>query len=174
MVLLDDVDDLLVEAVLEREIDAFFDMRDDDERAHGRGEIVVWIALEVHVLGEIFRLHQFANVVEIGTNTTKRRVGADFFGGCLSQIRHDQTVMIGARRFDSHSAEQRMIKIRQFQPGNVSRNLKEMLEHRQRATNQHGGDDSVAQGECTLQSDHAPIVVHGREEIDRTNHAEAE
>ena len=67
--LLDDVDDALIEFVLEREIDAFLDVRDDDERAHGRREIVVRVALEVHVLGEVFRLHQFADVVKIGEQT---------------------------------------------------------------------------------------------------------
>ena len=83
VMLLDDVDDLLVESVLEREIHAFFHVRDDDERAHRRREIVVRIALEVHVLGEIFRLHQFADIVKIGADAAKRGVRADRFGGGL-------------------------------------------------------------------------------------------
>ena len=66
--LLDGVDDLLFQPVLEREVDAFLHVRDDDERAHGRREVVVRIAPEVHVLGEIFRLHDLADVVEVGAD----------------------------------------------------------------------------------------------------------
>ena len=111
VMLLDDVNDLLIEAVREREVDAFFDVRDDDEGAHRRGEIVVRVALEVHVLGEVFGFHQFANVVEISADTTERRVGANFFRGALGQIRDHQAVMIRAGRFDCHSTQQRMIQI---------------------------------------------------------------
>ncbi len=62
---LNDVDDPLIEPVFQREINAFLDVRDDNKRAHRRREIIVRISLEVHVLGEIFRLHQFADVVKI-------------------------------------------------------------------------------------------------------------
>ncbi len=104
--LLDDVDDLLIEIVLQREIHAFFHVRDDDERAHGRREIVVRVALEVHVLGEVFRLHQFADIVKIGADAAERGIRADRFRGGLRQIRDHQTVMISARRFDRHPAQQ--------------------------------------------------------------------
>ena len=94
-------------------------------RAHGRRQIVVRIALEVHVLGEIFRLHQLADVVEIGADTAKRRVGADRFSGGFGQIRDDETVMISAGRFDRHPPQERVIQIGRFQPRNVGRDLEE-------------------------------------------------
>ena len=130
--LLNDVDHLLVEPVLEREIDAFLDVRDDDERAHRRGEIVVRVALEVHVLGEILRLHQFPDIVEIGADAAERGVRADRFGGGFGEVGDDKAVMIGAGRFDRHPAQERVIQIRRFQPGNVGRDLEELLEDRQR------------------------------------------
>ena len=55
-------------SVLQREINAFFHMRHDDQGAHRWREIIMRVALEAHVLGEVFRLHQFADIVEIGTD----------------------------------------------------------------------------------------------------------
>ena len=83
MVLLNDVDDLAVESMLEREIHTFLDVRDDDECAHCRGEIIVRVTLEVHVLGEVLRLHQFPDIVEIGADATEGRVRAHRFRGGL-------------------------------------------------------------------------------------------
>ena len=160
--------------VLQREIDAFLHVRNDDQRAHGRREIVVRIALEVHVLGEVFRLHQFADVVEIGANAAKRRVGADRFRGGFREVRDDQTVMIGARRLDRHAAQQRMIEIGRFQPGDIGRDLKEMFEDRQDAAHDRGRDDAVADGERALNADHLPVVRARRKEIDRPDEAEGE
>jgi len=40
----------------------------------------VRVAFEAHVFGEIFRLHQFADVMKIRTDTAERRVCADRFG----------------------------------------------------------------------------------------------
>ena len=158
VMLLDDVDDLLIEPVFEREVNAFLHVRDDDERAHRRREIVVRIALEVHVLGEIFRLHQFADIVEIGADAAERGVRADRFGGGFGEVRDDQTVMIGAGRFDRHPAQERMIQIGRFQPGNIGRDLEELFEDRQRAADDSGGHDAVADSERALDSDHRPIV----------------
>ena len=108
---LNDVDDALVESMLEREIDPFFHMRDDDQCAHRWRQIIVRISLEAHVLGEIFRLHQFADVMEIRADAAERRIGADRFRGGFGQVGHDKAVMIRARRFDCHATQERMIEI---------------------------------------------------------------
>ncbi len=100
------------------------------KRAHRRREIVVRVALEVHVLGEVFRLHQFADIVKIRTDAAERGIRADRFRGGFCEIRDDEAVVIGARRFDRHPAQQRMIQIRAFEPGNVGRNLKKMFQNR--------------------------------------------
>ena len=132
------------------------------------------VALEVHVLGEIFRLNQFADIVKISANAAERGVRADAFGRGLGQVRYHQAVVIGARRFNGHASEQRVIQIGGFQPGDVGRDLEELLQDRQRAADEHRGHDSVADGECTLQTDHTPIVCHGRKEIDWPNEPEGE
>ena len=166
--------DLLIKSVFEREIDAFLDVRDDDERAHRRGEIVVRIALEVHVLGEIFRLHQFPDIVEIGADAAERGVRADRFGGGFGEVRDDEAVMIGAGRFDRHPAQERMIQIRRFQPGNIGRDLEELLEDRQDSAHDRRGHNAVADCERALDADHRPVGRTGIEEIDRTDQPEGE
>ncbi|MEZ5299551.1 MAG: hypothetical protein R3F11_02615 [Verrucomicrobiales bacterium] len=50
VMLLDHVDDRLVELVFERQIDAVFDMRDDDQRTHRRG----WAIVRVFALADVF------------------------------------------------------------------------------------------------------------------------
>ncbi len=75
--LLDDVDDLAVEFVLEREIHTLFHVRHDDERTHARGERVVRVLALRHVLREVLGLHQFAHVVEERAGLAEIGVGAD-------------------------------------------------------------------------------------------------
>ena len=120
------------------------------ERAHRRREIVVRVAVEIHVLGEILRLHQFADIVKIGAHATERGVGADRFRSGFRKIRDDETVVIGARRFDRHPAQQRMVQVRRLKPGDVGGDLKKMLEDRQRAADDHGRDNSVTDSERAL------------------------
>src|SRR5438270_485512 len=62
-------------------------------------------ALEVHVLGEIFRLHQVADVVEIRANAAERGIRADRFRRGFSKIRDHEAVVISAGRFDRHPAQ---------------------------------------------------------------------
>ena len=171
---LNDIDDALVEFVFEREIDPFLHMRDNDQRAHRRGQILVRVALEVHVFGEIIGLHQFPDIVEIRADAAESGVRADRFRGGFGQVRDHQAVMIGARRFDGHAAQERMVQIRRFQPRNVGRDLEQRFEHRNHAADDHGGDNPVADGKGALQSDHRPIVCRGRKEIDRADETEGE
>ena len=159
--------------MLEREVDSFFHVRDDDQRAHRRREIVVRVALEVHVLREVFRLHQLADVVEIRADAAKRGVRADRFRGRLGQVRDDQAVMISARRFDRHSAQQRMIQIGSFQPGNVGRDLEEMFENRQDAAHDRRGQDPVSDRERALDPEHlSNRSCSAIEKIDRADDPE--
>jgi hypothetical protein len=40
-------------------------MRDNDQCAHGRRQFIVRVVARAHVFGEVFRLHELANVMEI-------------------------------------------------------------------------------------------------------------
>jgi hypothetical protein len=103
--LLDDVNDALIESVFQGEIDAFFHMRDDDQRAHRRREVIVRIAFKAHVLSEVFRLHQLAHVMKISADAAKSGVCANRFRRSFGEIGDHQAVMIGPRRFDGHTAQ---------------------------------------------------------------------
>ena len=80
----------LVELVLEREIDALLDVGDDDQRAHGRREIIVRVPPGAHIFGEIFGLHQFADIVKISANPAHRRICSNDLRRGLGQIRDDE------------------------------------------------------------------------------------
>src|ERR1017187_4764822 len=49
-----------------------------------------------------------------------------------------------------------------------------MFEDRQRAADDHGGQNSIADRASALQTNHRPIVGHGRKQIDRANQTEGE
>jgi len=100
MVLLDDIDDFLMESVMEGEIDAFFDMGEDDEGAHGGGEFVVGVAIVAHIFGEIIGFHEFTDIVKIGTSAAHCGVSADGFGGGFGEISDEKTMMISSWGFD--------------------------------------------------------------------------
>ena len=61
-------------------------------RFDGRG-----IVAGAHVFGEIFRLHQFADIMEISADSAQCRIGPDGFRGRLGEVRHGQAVVVGSR-----------------------------------------------------------------------------
>src|SRR4051812_3303795 len=97
--------------------------------------------------------------MKIRTNTAERGIRADSFGGGFGEVSYDEAMVICARSFDRHAAEQRMIEVGRFKPRNICRNLKEMLEQRKNAADDRRGEDSVAYGQRTLDPDHFPIVT---------------
>src|SRR6266496_5442944 len=107
--------------------------------------------------------------MKISADAAERRVCTNRFRGCFSEIRYDQTVMISARRLDGHTAQQRMVKIGSFQPGNIGCDSKKMFEHGQRAANQSSSQDSIADGKRALQPDHPPVVGDRRKESNWPN-----
>src|SRR6202011_2952252 len=61
-----------------------------------------------------------------------------------------------------------------FQPGNIGRDLKQMLEHRQRAADDRGGHNSISNRERALDADHSPIVAGRWKQSDRSDGTERE
>ena len=93
------------------------DVRDEDQRAHRRGEVVVRVPVGTHVLREILRLHELADVVKIRARPAHAGVRADAFGRRLGQPGHGLAVLVGAGRIQREPHEQRMIQVGQLQPG---------------------------------------------------------
>ena len=157
VVLADDIDHQVVEFVFQSEVDAFLHVRNNDERTHGRREIVVRIDPAGRVLGEIFRLHHFADIVEVGADAANRRIRPDRFGAGFGEVGHGEAVMVSAGRFEGHALEQRVIEIGRLQPRNVRGDAENVLEHGQDAAHQDGGAHADPEGGEGLPSDHAPI-----------------
>ncbi len=106
-------------------------MGDDDEGAHGRGEVVVRVFAVVGVLGEILRLHELADVVEIRAHAADRGIRADGFGGGLGEVRDGEAVVVGAGGFHAQAFEHGVVEVGHLQPGNVGRDFEKMLNDRE-------------------------------------------
>jgi hypothetical protein len=125
-----------------------------------------------HVLGEILRLHKLADVVKIRANAAQGRVGVDSLGGGLGEVGHGKAMVIGSGRFQAQALEQRVIEIRHFQPGNVRRDAKKIL---QDGKNSAGQDRRAEAGnDCcqALPPHHLPIRLRRILPDERSNLAE--
>src|SRR5262245_62451579 len=77
--------------------------------------------------------------------------------------------MIRPRRFDGHAAQQRMIQIGSLQPRKIRCDLEEMLKDRERTSNQSRSQNSIADSEGALHSDHPPVIGRRIKPIDGSN-----
>ena len=116
MVLLNDIDDPLIQAVFERQIHTLFNMRDDDQSAHGGSKVIVWIFIADNVLGEIIGFYQLADIMKIRTRAAHRAVGPYLVGGHFRQVGDDIAMMPCTRGFQTEPEQQRMIAVRHLKP----------------------------------------------------------
>jgi hypothetical protein len=82
--------------------DTVFDVGEDDEGAHGGGEVGVRIGIGgVEVLGEILGLLEFANVVIEGHGATGAWIGgAGGAGGSFGEVTDENAVEVGTWSFE--------------------------------------------------------------------------
>src|SRR5947208_15385135 len=109
--LLNDVHDALVESMLDGEIHSLFHVRNDDQCAHRRRQIVMWISLEAHIFREVIGFYEFADVMKIRADTTERCIRTDGFRRGFGEIGYDKAMVIGARCFYCHATQQWVIEI---------------------------------------------------------------
>ena len=74
VVLLDQVDDALGQVVLATQVDAVFNVSDDDQRAHRRREIGMSACRADLVLDEVVGLEHLADVVKVSADSHQRRL----------------------------------------------------------------------------------------------------
>ena len=60
------------------------------------------------VLDEVFRLHHFADVVEVGPDANEESVGTDGFGGGFGHGGDGHGVVVGSRSATGEFHQQRM------------------------------------------------------------------
>ena len=82
--------------------DAIFDVGEDNEGAHGGGEVGVGIGVGgVEVLGEILGFLEFSNIVIEGHGSTGARVGrAGGAGSGFGEVTDENTVEVGSWGFE--------------------------------------------------------------------------
>ncbi len=161
-----------VEFVLESQIDAFLDVGNNDEGTHGRGEVVVGILTQMHILGEILRFDEFPNVVEIGGDTANGGVRTDFFGGGFGEVGDSEAVMVGAGCLEAETLEQGVVEIRHFEPGNIGGESEEGFEDGEESADYDGGADAHSESGEALPADHGPVGFPKGSEEDGADLAE--
>ena len=92
------------------------------------GSIVVRIAAVPHVLGEILRLMQLTDIVEVTADPRHRGIGADRLARRFRQRRDHERMLVGTGGLEHHQLQQRVIEIGHFQPGDLRGDPEEILE----------------------------------------------
>lgn len=146
-----------VEFVFESQIDAFLDVGNNDEGAHGGGEVVVGILAQMHILGEILGFDEFPDVVEIGGDAANGGVRADFLGGGFGEVGDSEAVMVGAGCLEAETLEQGVVEVRHFEPGNIGGESEEGFEDGEESADHDGGADAHSESGEALPADHGPV-----------------
>ncbi len=96
-------------------------MGEDDEGAHGGGEVGVGVGIgRIKVFRKVFGLVDFSDVVIESHGTTRAGVGrVGGGGGGFGQVSHQNTVQVGARGFEGEATENRMVEAGEFEPREV-------------------------------------------------------
>ena len=142
VVLTDDVEYGAREAVANGEFDAVGDVALDDLGRFNRFVFVVRIVAVALVFGEVRGVRGLANVVEEGADAGEQGVGADRVGGVFGELSYDQRVVIGAGRFELHTAQQGVVVIGEFEQCDVGGALKKGLEHWKQTHNSDAGEQA--------------------------------
>ena len=95
------------------------------------------------VLGEVLRMTEFADVVEIRADTGEQRIGPYRLGSLLGERRHHETVVVGAGRLHLQAFEQRMVEVAEFKQTDVRRDAKDELKQRQQTGSDRRNDEAV-------------------------------
>ena len=134
VVLLDEVDERLGEVVFFRQVDAVLDVADDDEGAHGRGEMLVAaFAAGGDVLDEVLGLEHLADIVEVGSHADEKAVGADRFGGGFGDAGDGDRVVVGAGSAADEFLQERVRGIAELEEADVGHDAEQLFDERQAA-----------------------------------------
>ena len=134
----DEIQHFLGQPVLAADLQSFFHMAGDDQRAHARLEVLVRIHARPLVFHEVLGLDHLADVVIEGPDAHQQRMGSDGRRGRFGQIGHLERVVEGARRPQAQLLEQRPVGVRQLQQRQIGGDVEGPLEDpEQRIGHQH-------------------------------------
>jgi len=136
------------EAMFAGEGDAVFDVGEDDEGAHGGGEVGVRIGVGgVEVLGEILGFLEFSNVVIEGHGATGAWVGrAGGAGSSFGEVTDENTVEVGSWGFEGEATKNGMVEAGEFEPGKIGGAVESGFEDRKECADKDGAEEAEGGG----------------------------
>ena len=128
------------EAMFSGEGDAIFDVGEDDEGAHGGGEVGVGIGVGgVEVLGEILGFLEFSNVMIEGHGATSAWVGGSGgAGGGFGKVTDENAVEVGSWGFEGEATKDGVVKAGEFEPREIGGAVESGFEDRKESADEDG------------------------------------
>ena len=109
VMLTDDIDDIPAQVMVLGELDAFLHVRDEDEAAHGRGELFVAVFAVELVFDEVERLLDLSDIVVVGRDLGQKGIGADGLCRRFHHVAHDDAVVVGTGGLHHELLQERLI-----------------------------------------------------------------
>ena len=119
VVLTDDISDVLPQPVFPGQVHPVLDMGDQDQAAHGRGQLLVLVVAALLVFHEIGRLLDLADVVVKGGGLGQHGIGPDGLRGGFHHLAHHHGVMIGPRGDEHQLFEHGLIQVQELQQADI-------------------------------------------------------
>ena len=128
------------EAMFSGEGDAIFDVGEDDEGAHGGGEVGVGIGVGgVEIFGEILGFLEFSNVMIEGHGATSAWVGgAGGAGGGFGKVTDENAVEVGSWGFEGEATKDGVVEAGEFEPGKIGGAVESGFENRKECADEDG------------------------------------
>ena len=159
------------QSVAVREREAVLHVSRHDPGGHERVELVVRIGAGL-VLDEGERVPHLADVVVISADARDQRVRADDLGGPLGEVRHQQRVVIGARRAQQQLPEQRMVGIAELPQLENGRDAENVTQDGHSGEGQEARAEAADHRTCEQLRD-AQRIGRAADQQERENHADA-
>ncbi len=125
-----------------------FDVGEDDEGAHGGGEVGVGIGVGgVEIFGEILGFLEFSNIVIEGHGATGAWVGgAGGAGGSFGEVTNENAVEVGSWGFEGEATKDGVVEAGEFEPGKIGGAVESGFEDRKECTNEDGAEKAESGG----------------------------
>ena len=112
--------------ILLSQFDALCDMTDDHLGTVDRAHLLMGIHARL-VFGEVDGVEDFPDIMVQGACAYELAFATDLIGDFCSEITHLDRVLECARSYFAHLAEKRLVHVRQFDKGNVRREVESLL-----------------------------------------------
>ena len=143
VVLPNNIRNLLPQFIALGQLNALLDVREQNKRAHGRGQFVVLVGAAELVLNKIFRIGKFAHVMVKGRHLAQQAVGPYGFGPGLHHVGHHQRVVVGAGHGDHQLLHERLFQAHELHKAEARAVAEAQLQHGAHGKEQNEGNKAV-------------------------------